>query len=71
MQKVGDVYECEVCHGAFEAMRSGEELSAEALETFGVQDAHSNSGMGLVCDECYKDVMEWIFPMSISGSPNS
>ena len=54
-------YQCEQCGEIFRAqLDDGESANREAKERFGVEDATNNPDMAIVCDNCYKAVMDTI-----------
>jgi hypothetical protein len=58
-------YRCEECRETFEYGRPDEEAHAEALRDFGLRgDA---PGMAIVCDDCYREFMQWIADVRESG----
>lgn len=55
MLSADNTYECAVCHGVFEKGITDEEAMAESEELFGHYDEED---LGIVCDDCWKRVME-------------
>lgn len=51
-------YRCENCGGEFESGWSDDEAQAESVENFGQRG--DDPGMAIVCDDCFRDVMERI-----------
>ena len=49
-------YLCECCGGIFKKGWSDEEAQSEAKENFGDLPPEE---AGVVCDDCYKKLMEW------------
>jgi hypothetical protein len=57
MSGIGEEYECEICHGTFRKGRSDEEAWAELEVTW--QPIAGDDEVGIVCDDCYQQVMAW------------
>jgi hypothetical protein len=51
-------YTCDDCGGTFEEGWSDEEAHAEAVQNFGT--LADGPAMAVVCDDCYRDIMERI-----------
>ena len=47
-------YQCDECHGIFEKGWSDEEASQEAIDIFGKPKEEFESGMAIVCDDCFQ-----------------
>jgi len=57
MSKTFEKYICENCGGEFNKACSDEEANKEAEELFGVKEASNNENMGIVCDDCFEELM--------------
>jgi hypothetical protein len=55
-------YQCANCRQTFESGRSDQEADAESLELWGVESAHTDSGMCVVCDDCFQDMTSQLSP---------
>ena len=53
-----DKYECGNCYGTFTKAWSDEEAVAEYEENFPLE-SQTNPELMLVCDDCYKAMIDW------------
>jgi hypothetical protein len=53
----GEEYTCAVCHGTFTKECSDEEAAAEMEATW--QPLPGDDDPGIVCDDCFRQVMAW------------
>lgn len=50
-------FTCELCQGTFQSEQPDEEAQAEALREWGRRG--NTPGMAVICDDCYRRVMDW------------
>lgn len=51
-------FTCAACGGTFPKAWSEAEAEAEAVAVWGVEDAMTADGMAIVCDDCYRELLE-------------
>lgn len=56
---MSDDYTCDLCGGTFHNTRSEDEANAEAFENFGIRNANRDPEMAVLCDDCYRQVLDW------------
>jgi len=52
-------FTCSACGGYFLTDTPTEEAEKETEREFGIAGASTRDDMGIVCDECYKEVIKW------------
>jgi len=55
----GSEYTCAACGGRFTRESDDAEANEEAARDFGVDDASTDPGMEIVCDDCYRAMKAW------------
>ena len=53
-------YTCAACGQACVDGWTEEESNAEAAAVFGVEQASTRADMMRVCDDCYRNIMQWM-----------
>ena len=53
-------YTCAACGGQFQKVGTDDRANDEALANFGTANASSDPNMAEVCDDCYREFMEWL-----------